>query len=60
MTLALVATFALNPNTLRALVEDAILGNLDREAWDRAEDIQAVEMASLAEFFHSYPGAASA
>ncbi len=50
---------ALNPNVLRGLVEDAIVARLDREAWDRAEDIQAVEMASIADFIRSYPGTAS-
>ncbi len=51
---------ALNPNTPRELVENAILGYLNREAWDRAEDIQAVELASIADFIRSYPGTASA
>ncbi len=51
---------ALNPNVLRQLVEAAIIGHLDMEAWQRAEEVQAVEMASLAEFIQSYPGMASA
>ncbi len=49
---------ALNPNVLRGLVEDAIVARLDREAWDRAEAIQAVEMSSIADFIRSYPGTA--
>lgn len=51
---------ALNPNTLRGLVAEAILRHLDQEAWNRADEIESVEMASLSDFFRSYPGTASA
>ncbi len=51
---------ALNPNVLRGLVEEAIIERLDLEAWQRAEYVQAVEMASIADFIQSYPGTASA
>ncbi len=51
---------ALNPNVLRELVEEAIVARLDRETWQRAEDVQAVEMASIADFIQSYPGTVTA
>ena len=51
---------ALNPNVLRQLVEDAILTHLDQDLWDRAEEIQEVEMTSISDFIRSWPGAASA
>jgi len=51
---------ALNPNTLRDLVEAAIRGHLDKEAWDRAEAIQEVETTSISDFIRSWPGVASA
>lgn len=51
---------ALNPNVLRQLVEDAILTHLDQDLWDRADDIEDVEMTSISDFIRSWPGAASA
>ena len=51
---------ALSPNTLRDLVEDAILFHLDQDRWDRAEAVEAVEMTSLSDFIRSWPGVASA
>ncbi len=49
-----------NPNDLRQLVEDAILDHLDWDLWDRAEEIQEVEMTSIEDFIRSWPGVASA
>ncbi len=51
---------ALNPNDLRRVVENAILDHLDWDLWDRAEEIQDVEMTSISDFIRSWPGAASA
>jgi hypothetical protein len=38
---------AMNPNVLRARVEDAILGLLDRDIWDRYVAAEAAERASI-------------
>ena len=51
---------AMSPNTLRGLLEEAILGEIDRDLWDRADAIEAVEMTSIEDFIRSYPGVASA
>ncbi len=49
---------ALDPTLLRATVEDAIRQQLDLGRWERADAIEAVELASLRDFFRSWPGAA--
>ncbi|MDQ3692227.1 MAG: hypothetical protein M3464_01180, partial [Chloroflexota bacterium] len=49
---------ALNPNVLRLVVEDAIVGVIDWPTWDRAEVAEAAQLRSLDNFFTSWPGAA--
>jgi hypothetical protein len=49
---------ALDPNVLRSLVADAIAGRIDRAAWRRSDAAEAAELASLAEVFAAWPGAA--
>ena len=51
---------ALNPNTLRQLVEDAILWHLDQDAWNQAGSTEEAEATSIGDFIRSYPGMASA
>jgi hypothetical protein len=50
---------ALNPNILRALVQQAIEARIDWERWERAETTEQAEMASLADFLDSWPGDAA-
>jgi hypothetical protein len=38
---------AMNPNDLRAIVEREILGLIDQERWQRAREIEAVELDSI-------------
>ncbi len=47
----------LDPNDLRAAVEDAISNHIDAAAWRRADLAEAAELASLAEVFAAWPGA---
>lgn len=49
---------ALDPNVLRAAVEAAIRERIDLDLWERAEAVEAVEAASLAEVLAAWPGAA--
>ena len=48
----------LDPNMLRDLVDDAIRSAVDEDAWSRAERVEAVERASIYDFFAGYPGVA--
>jgi hypothetical protein len=47
---------ALNPNVLRTMVEQAIRSHLDQDAWYRADVTEHAEIASLTDFFQSWPG----
>jgi len=47
---------ALNPNVLRTMVERAIQRHLDQDAWSRADVTEHAEIASLTDFFQSWPG----
>ncbi len=49
---------ALDPTLLRATVEDAIRQHLDLDRWERADAVEAVELASLREFLSAWPGVA--
>ncbi len=49
---------ALDPTVLRETVEAAIRQHLDLELWERAEAVEAVELASLRDFLSTWPGAA--
>ncbi len=49
---------ALDPTVLRETVEAAIRQHLDLELWERAEAVEAVELASLRAFLNGWPGAA--
>lgn len=49
---------ALDPNDLRHAVEAAIRARIDGAAWDRAELMEDVELASLRAFLQTWPGAA--
>lgn len=47
---------AMNPNLLRARVEDAIRARIDGDAWDRADATEAAELASLDEVLTGWQG----
>ncbi len=49
---------AIDPNVLRAVVDAAIAGRIDAAAWERSEEAEAAELASLAEVFAGWPGSA--
>jgi hypothetical protein len=51
---------ALSPVVLRDRVEQAILGRIDREAWERAEVTERAECESLATILNAWPGVARA
>ncbi|MBA3638422.1 MAG: hypothetical protein H0W53_03905 [Acidobacteria bacterium] len=47
---------ALNPVVLRDRVEDAILGELDHEAWERANVAEQAEQESILRILSTWPG----
>lgn len=47
---------ALSPTILRDRVEAEIRGRLDVDAWNRAIEVEAAEVASMKTFFAGYPG----
>lgn len=49
---------ALSPVVLREAVDAAIRAHVDLDAWELAGSTEAAEIASLQEFFESWPGAA--
>lgn len=49
---------AMDPTQLRAAVEQAIVGHLDLDQWERAVQVQSVELRSLSDFLAGWPGAA--
>jgi hypothetical protein len=46
---------ALDPNTLRERVENAILAEMDTEAWDRYAELEEAEMETIAETCAKWP-----
>lgn len=50
---------AMNPNELRARVEQAILERIDRVAWGRMQEIEAAECQSLEEILSRWQGSIS-
>ena len=44
----------MNPNELRRRVEQAILDHIDRPAWNRMAEIEAVECQSLQEILQRW------
>ncbi|MBA3415750.1 MAG: hypothetical protein H0U10_11055 [Chloroflexia bacterium] len=49
---------ALDPNAVRSLVEGAIVAKIDAAAWRRSDAAESAELATLADVFAAWPGAA--
>jgi hypothetical protein len=50
---------ALPPTELRRRLREEIEGMLDRDAWQRAIDVERVEIASIVETVNRWPSAAT-
>jgi hypothetical protein len=48
---------AMDPNDLRSRVEDAILAEIETEAWERSVKVNRAEQESLRTFFKGWKGA---
>ena len=45
---------AMDPNVLRERVRDAILSHLDVDAWERSNNVEDAEIASMQEFYDAW------